>query len=1197
MTWSQEFTVNASPYTFYPSLSTAAWTDQNASVEPVAELDQLINQVVNRLNEEGKKINSGYVATLDSIRTSIPGSYAEMTYQDRFNAVVNYGRQSLTATRDATVTNADLSSFYKQFYFYAPTSTQLQDLEAHFKSDDYGFGDSTKVNLKTSALNRSIQYGLVPAGTTVAQYETFTSPVNKAAFVQRLQTLNGSGTNVIIDPEKLEANPYEAAYAFMQLRESGKLTQTSTGTYSWSSGGSWKDLASFNNGGLLDTYQTLLINYEKSGVANNGVSLSQYIAETNRETYKQIEAEIASKKEAVDFSKISVDNAKGIIDTAVKQSLEESVNNLNEANADKELKIAALRGDAFREAQAALSRQKRLESLTKDDTFESMNDMFQSMGRDLGLKDGFLKSPSLRSNINFNWQNWFESELKARYDPNNPRNQLGNVIGRTEADARLGTQFIQDFLQRRFDGSKSLSEFAEYVDASDINPVLEKQSDTAFQDLAAKDYELLIGNINNPSTLLGNFWTNLQTIWAKGRDFDSSFYLNQSLGEINGSSMTVNQLHSNIKAIHNIAVEKGTTNLSTNDIKALDLVNVDKTSTTALNQQIELYRAWFNKAYAAGADLLNEQEFAKLHFDAYTKNIADPALGLAADVKLTMNDTDIFGGDVAKRIADQISYLTNQADEYLNQIQFGTFKTPEEHLMEMIQKSGIGDSANGGLFADAGLSDVVKQYIEQFSGVISTLAGESIRKQIRMVIDTGKTPDQKELGIEYIQRTKDQALSTIRSIISKESFSDQIIIDNAPGAKLNQSMSSWFSSLGLELLPGSAWTEFKKVNEIPADMTYSQWEKENGNKIDPNSGKPYQKVFWDYWATENNMRIVETKDPNSPLNTRVSFVVDQPSQSWVSWAKRISQTRPDDPILEGAQISVRSDAFDVDWYSKTNPFTKIKDEWNRIVLSSTQSILNTGGKQLGVWARDNGLNAEEAWKAYRTEQQKTNKNFGKDPTGNNVSFVTWSQNASQAEKDKFWQDSTPFWFTYLSDLGVVKGGTAKEPKYKTWSEWATEKGVSLERLGTDSKAMPPREFMEIHYFALGGSKKVNDEYLRTYFPEFDRLEAQGIVGKVGTENSPFDLSAFGFRDDMQMEMEPITKANRTTLSPIDFAMKDMFGDSMDADSFDFGANEQKPLNDFGLKIDMSYNKTMSQKKDFMNFDFGFGDFGGSGFGF
>jgi hypothetical protein len=1194
VTWSQLFTSNPNPYAFNPSLNSTTWSSKNSSVEPVAELDALINAVVAKLNEEGKKINSSYNVTLEAVRSAIVGNYSGMTYQQKFNAVVGYARQALTQSKESSIDREDIKSFYERYYFYTPTKSQLDTLVASYQTNDYGFGSSTQSNLKTSALNRSVQFGLVPSGTTLSQYETLTNKTSSNLLVDRLKSLNRNSS--IFNDGVIESNPYDAAYAFLQLRESGKISQVNgTNTYTWSSTGSWKDLASFNNGSLLDTYQSLIIDYEKSGVSRNGTTLSQFIAERNRTVYDQIKQDVEKKRIDVDTSVITYEDAKEMVESSVKAGLNESINRLNLENKEQEAKINALRNDAFREAQAALARQKRLETINGDSTFGAMNDMFQSMSKELGLKEGFFNSPGFQSNISFNWQKWFETELKNRYDPSNPRNEIGRIIGRTEEDARLAAAFAQDFLQRRFDGSKSLAEFTEYVNSGDINPVLEKTSQSAFQSLTKSGYKELMGKIDDPQSTLGNFWTNLQAMWAKGRSFDSGYYLGQSLGEVNGQDMTINNLHKNIAAIHNIAVSKGTTNLNPLDIKNLNLSNVNKESNSELQQQINLYQSWFNKSYASGVDLLNEKEFAKLHFDTYAKNSADPSLFLKAGVNLSINDAGLFTDVEARKIAEQIQFLTKEADKYLSQIQFGTFKTPEEHMMEMMQKTGVINTKDGGMFADAGLSDVVKQYIEQFSGAIASFAGESIRKQIRTAIDSGRTPDQKALGIEYIQRTKDQALATIRSLISKESFSNRIVIDNAPGIKVSESISTWFSKLGLELLPGQSWTDFKKANGISSTKSYYDWEKEVGTQVDPVTGKTQQNTFWEYWAKNNNMQIIESNDANSASDTRLTIVVEQPSQSWVAWAQRISTSDTDNPRLEGAVVSVRSDAFNGEWYSKTNPYTKVKDDWNNIVMRANQDIMTPGSKRLAEWAKDNGLNPEEAWKQYRTQQQQTSNNFGKDVAGNDMSYVTWAQGASQAEKDKFWRDSNPFWFNYLQQLGVVKSGTANAPRFKTWSEWATEKNISLTRLSSDAKAMPPREFMEIHYYAMGGSKKVNEEYVRTYFPEFDELEAQGIVGKSALANSPFDLSAFGLRDEINSTLNPITKTNRKSLSPIDFAMKDMFGDSMNPDSF--GNFESKPLNDFNLKIDMSYNKTMNQKKDFTNFDFGFGDFGGSGFGF
>lgn len=1205
MSWSANFRPNADPLYFYPELDLQELQKKNNSVEPVPNLDRLIDNVVAEINTEGKKIDPNFNITLADIRGSIPSDFNTLNYRQKFNSTVNLGRNRLANLRNKSVNNTDFKKFYEQYYFYTPTEDQIKSIKETYKTQDYGFGTSEQQNQKLAALNRSISYGLLPAETTLVEYEAFVSPSNKERFVNRLLQLNGQGSKAIISPEKIQSNPTEAAYALLQLTENGKLKVDTTGKYQWTSGNNWKTLKDFNNGVLLNTYQDLVVRYENSDASKNGVSLSQFIAQDKRDVYKEIESRVANQKLNVNTSKENIDQAQKIVEASIKTALDSQIQSSQSKQAEQQQKINLLRLDAYRESQKTLSSQEEKEARNKE-LFGSMNDMFQSISQELGVKEGFFKAPGFQSNINFNWQNWFETELRNRYNPDSNKNVLGRIQGLSQEDAELGRKFIQDFLQRRFDSSKSLSEFVNYVDPRSFNPVLEEKFDSSLQKLSDQSYFELTGSIEDKSSILGNFWTNMQLLWQKGRSFDSDYYLNQSLGKIKGEDLSVSQLHNNIAAMHDIALKNNSIYLDPNEVKELNLVGVNLNSKQEIEKQIDLYQNWFYKAYENGVNLSNATEFAKLHYDNYIKNADDPSLGLQAGRRLFINNPNLFTESEAKQINDQVSFLTKKAEDYLTDIQFGKFKTPEEYLMDMLKKSGIIDTGNASLFGDAGLSDVVKQYIEQFSGAISSYAGEMIRNQIQTIIDTGKMPNQKELGIEYIQRTKDQALSTIRSLISKDVFQNQIKIVDAPGMALNQSMSDWFSQLGLSLIPGEAWEEYKRENNISIDKSFTDWEASEGKKINQETSLSNQRMFWNYWASKNNVKIIESLDPDKRNESRITLLVDSPSPSWVAWAKRITSDKDNESQLQGASVSVRTDAFNADWYSKTNPYTKIKDEWNRIVGNPNQNVLDTKGKNLSEWAKTSGLNPEQAWIEYRTEQQKTNPKFGKDVAGNDMSFVTWSQNASESDIDRFWNNSNEFWFNYLKseDINIIKGGTSDRPEFKKWSEWAIENNIELKRAGLGSDEMPPDRFLQIHYYTLGGSDKVNQEYLKTYFPEFTELENQGLIGQTELSKSPFDLSAFGFsKEEMIDTSTPGGILSQKSKSPIDFAMQQMFGDSMDGDSFEsFDSNQSqninlKPLDDFNLKFDMSYNKTKSKNTDFTNFDFGFGDFGGNGFGF
>lgn len=1206
MAWSTVFIDNVDPLVFDPNLDQNLYNTKNNSITPVIELEQLIGAVIERIKNEGRRINPNYNVDLATVRQSIPSNWNALTYKQKFDATINYGRQQLTTLRNNSVETADFAGFYRRYFFKEPTAQELRNYQNQYNNQDYGFGTQTQSNLKQSALNRAISSGLVPEQTTVDQFDAFVDPQNKDAFTARVLQLNGSGSRAIIDQSVIQQNPYQAAHIFGQLKTQGKLIQNSTGTYEWADGNSWRSLKNIDNGSLLNDYQKLLVEYEQSSEYKDGKTLSQYIALKNRAAYEQLATEVQQSRQPIDADQETVDQAKNLIKNTIKNQLDQNVDDINISDLATATKIAALKKDVFQQARSKLETQKMYEETNLNSVFNSLNSMYQDMASDLGVKPEFFKLNQFQSNINYNWQNWFENELRERYDPNNPRNIIKTVVGNSEEDTKLAVSFVQNYLQRRFDASKSLSEFIDYVNPLEGNPVLESSKETAWQKYTQDSLNTLTGSIDDPKSVLGNFWTNLQAAWARGREFNSEIYLQQPLVQTDVKSLRVSDLQQNLRKINDVALSKETTSLAPKDLKDVNLVGVDSNNDEELKRQIELYQQWFNVAYSNGVDLTDADQFSRLHYATYVKGPDNPILQLESGRDLNINNQELITSEEVRKILDQVQGLSLQAAEYAKQIQFGTFKTPEEYIFDMVKNS---DSYQTKTVGDVDISELMTDVISEFSGVISTYAGEIIRQQIRAVLNENKKPDQDQLGVNYIQRTKDQALSTIKNLIRQDLYKNAVVIDNAPGLGIGSTLKDWFSNLGLELVPGSTWDAFKRDNNITSSTDFKTWENQQGKEIDVSTNKTKSQLFWEQWAKDNEVQIVSTGTPTEP---RVSLVVQDPTPAWLAWAKRISTDAASNTEIQtklnGAAVKVKADNFNSEWYSRTNPFTKVRDDWNSIVSNPNRTIVNLSGKTLGDWAKESGLSPDQAWEAYRTERQKTDRRFGKDPSGDDLSYISWSQNASTTEISRFWKESAPFWFNYLSGLGVIKGGDQQKPVFKTWNEWAIENNLELNRVTSSSEQKPPTAFMQLHYSTMGGKNKVDQEYLELYFPEFTQLEQAATGGLNALKDSPFDLTDFGFGEpisnDLFNEITPVTSTGRKSISPIDFAMGKMFGDSFSSDMSDpfagLGFSETSQSNELGINFDTSYNVDIQSKKKITGTtgsDFGFGDFGGSSFGF
>jgi hypothetical protein len=163
---------------------------------------------------------------------------------------------------------------------------------------------------------------------------------------------------------------------------------------------------------------------------------------------------------------------------------------------------------------------------------------------------------------------------------------------------------------------------------------------------------------------------------------------------------------------------------------------------------------WDQWAYHYGLDVNDKSQFAQLHYQ-----IRGSAEGFdpAKDVLTLKDATDYINTKIIPEIAAK--------DVELADVQFLQFVTPEEFADSVIE--GISPETNkeewNKMLETIGVSgegmgvDEVKQYIaDQFR----TGNAVNIRQSIKYLNEKGKTPTQKELGVDYIQREADASPST-----------------------------------------------------------------------------------------------------------------------------------------------------------------------------------------------------------------------------------------------------------------------------------------------------------------------------------------------------------------------------------------------------------------------------------------------------
>ena len=298
-------------------------------------------------------------------------------------------------------------------------------------------------------------------------------------------------------------------------------------------------------------------------------------------------------------------------------------------------------------------------------------------------------------------------------DPDTP--DVDERISKTiKMEASFGRDFIDNYLTERFDTSKSMDEFTEYLSVRQ-----EEQNPFQTQDMlnAVKQ----VADLNAQSFL--------DTIQANSKKyFDSDFYMNP--------------------------VETGGENVSRQaeyeaqrDRIATDWNNAKSNPDALINPDLPTLGTWKSQLYRFAVDPNNKEEFAKMHFQIIGQGQGyDPA------------EDHINPTKVKNHIYNNILPLLS--DEALEQgTIFGKFVTPEEFADDMLQ--GL-DPKNKDTWDEVlqrfGLEDFkgsVEELKEYIMETLRTGSAQQIRENIKYLNEKRQKPTQEKLGVSYIQREED----------------------------------------------------------------------------------------------------------------------------------------------------------------------------------------------------------------------------------------------------------------------------------------------------------------------------------------------------------------------------------------------------------------------------------------------------------
>ena len=323
------------------------------------------------------------------------------------------------------------------------------------------------------------------------------------------------------------------------------------------------------------------------------------------------------------------------------------------------------------------------------------------------LEKGIQSVTGTKDTVSYNWQKWFDESLASKYEKLTQVTDSKDAKKTYQIDKEFTKTFVDDYLKPRFDNSKSMAEFISYIDVQD-----NEQNILQTQTVTNKLKEL---GMQKANSFLGQL-----DVQNKGY-FDSDFYFNPT-GDTNKTEVYTNQ-KANIANAWNQA-----------KTKSEELVNG---------------MTWDQWAYRYGLDVTNKEQFAKLHYQVIGKqNGFDPS----SDKTTT---TDLFN-----YINKELTPYLSTAKEAFGDSVFLQFVTPDQlanQLTKNLDSLKTPEAWNDTLkkYGIDGTDKSIEEVKELILSATRTAPAEDIRSSIKQLNEQKKTPTQKNLGIEYIQRSVD----------------------------------------------------------------------------------------------------------------------------------------------------------------------------------------------------------------------------------------------------------------------------------------------------------------------------------------------------------------------------------------------------------------------------------------------------------
>ena len=325
----------------------------------------------------------------------------------------------------------------------------------------------------------------------------------------------------------------------------------------------------------------------------------------------------------------------------------------------------------------------------------------------IGEPDQIQKLTSLRTSLE---QQVTDLDAKKNKDLTLTYKGTDGVPEEVKVEASFARQFIDDYLKPRFNYSKSMNEFIDYMNVKEEDKNIFQTTDRLTE---VKDYAQTVAKLMQ-ADLDTNF----------NKEFNTDFYFNPK----DSYATQKQELYGTQQSIVN-----------------KDWENAKANPDALINPSLPYLGTWAENAYAYKKDLNNKDDFARLHYQIIgSQKGFDAAIDPASTLQKTL-ESPVYSK------AQSIGTV------------FGDFVKPEEFADKILK--GVDPSADKeswnkilkqyNLSETASLDDIKKA----ISTSLTTGTAEEIRANIKSLQELEKTPTQAELGVSYIERPEDKTAS------------------------------------------------------------------------------------------------------------------------------------------------------------------------------------------------------------------------------------------------------------------------------------------------------------------------------------------------------------------------------------------------------------------------------------------------------